>query len=384
MRLATYNVENLFERPRVMNLDTWADGKNILEAYSKFSALIQELNYTDGMKNRMLGYLQDLEVLYLNSHGVLRLKRDPKWACLNEFRGDFISQPKDTTLPVQIVATGRSSWMGWVELKEEAVDEAATRNTAQVIIDTHPDLLGIVEAENRLTLLRFDADLIPASSRYSHIRLIEGNDPRGIDVGIMAKTGFEITAMKTHVDDLGPTGDRLFSRDCPEYEILTPKGNTMWLLINHLKSRGYPGSRNPDDIRREQAAGVRQIYDSLRANGNKYVAIIGDFNDSPNRGPLDPLLKSGSDLVDVSQHPQYQNDGIPGTFGPGNADDKFDYILLSPDLFSGVMCAGIYRKGIYDKRKTPKWAMYPNMTVDNGHPERAASDHALLWADIDV
>jgi hypothetical protein len=33
MRLATFNVENMFDRVKAMNLDTWADGKKVLEAH---------------------------------------------------------------------------------------------------------------------------------------------------------------------------------------------------------------------------------------------------------------------------------------------------------------------------------------------------------------
>jgi hypothetical protein len=44
---------------------------------------------------------------------------------------------------------------------------------------------------------------------------IEGNDDRGIDVGLMS--GFPVGTMRSHVDDLR-NNSRIFSRDCPEYE----------------------------------------------------------------------------------------------------------------------------------------------------------------------
>jgi hypothetical protein len=40
--LASYNVENLFERPRAMNLATWADGKPILEQHARINQLLNE------------------------------------------------------------------------------------------------------------------------------------------------------------------------------------------------------------------------------------------------------------------------------------------------------------------------------------------------------
>lgn len=33
MRLATFNVENMFERPKVMNLETWDLGAQVLEDF---------------------------------------------------------------------------------------------------------------------------------------------------------------------------------------------------------------------------------------------------------------------------------------------------------------------------------------------------------------
>ena len=38
----------------------------------------------------------------------------------------------------------------------------------------------------------------------------------------------------------------IFSRDCAEYEIRTPNGNTLLLLVNHFKSKGSCPSSGPD------------------------------------------------------------------------------------------------------------------------------------------
>ena len=82
------------------------------------------------------------------------------------------------------------------------------------------------------------------------------------------------------------------------------------------------------------------IYDGYRAAGEEFIAVVGDLNDIPDSAPLEPLLADGSDLRDVSLHPKYQNDGRPGTFGNGTKSGKFDYILLSPQLFDKVTAAG--------------------------------------------
>jgi hypothetical protein len=43
VRFATFNLENLFARPKVFNLGTWSAGTPILKAFTDFNALIEKL-----------------------------------------------------------------------------------------------------------------------------------------------------------------------------------------------------------------------------------------------------------------------------------------------------------------------------------------------------
>jgi endonuclease/exonuclease/phosphatase family metal-dependent hydrolase len=205
--------------------------------------------------------------------------------------------------------------------------------------------------------------------------VIDGNDDRGIDVGLL--TNFPIGDMRSHVDDL-VDGQLVFSRDCPEYEIQLPSGKTLLLLINHLKSKGYGGQQDSDARRRKQAQRVREIYDSRRAPGMEFVAVIGDFNDTPESAPLAPLLQNGCDLRDVSDSQNFQPDGWQGTYGD-TQKDKIDYVLFSPELFVRVNKAGVFRKGVWSGKTNNKWQRY-----DMAGPEQAASDHAAIWAKLDL
>jgi endonuclease/exonuclease/phosphatase family metal-dependent hydrolase len=121
------------------------------------------------------------------------------------------------------VANGRDDWVGWLELKPERVNEIATQNTARVIRDVDADILATIEVDNRVAVQRFNVQLLPfvTAQAYPHIMVIDGNDERGIDVGVM--TRFPIGTMRSHVDDFR-NGTRVFSRDCPEYEIQLPAG----------------------------------------------------------------------------------------------------------------------------------------------------------------
>ena len=93
-----------------------------------------------------------------------------------------------------------------------------------------------------------------------------------------------------------------------------------------------------------------------------------------------PLLGQGSELKDVSAHPAFQGDGRPGTFGNGTKSDKFDYILLSPELFAKVTQAGVFRKGVWGGKNGTLFEHYDTITK----AEEAASDHAAIWVDVDV
>lgn len=371
MRIAAFNVENLFDRAKVMNQESWAEGKEILTAYSKLQGLIGKDQYTAADKAKIVQGLKDLG---------LSKSDDSKFVTLRQNKGNLVKRPK--TGPIEIVADGREDWVGWLELKKEAVDEIATQNTARVLNEVNADIVGVVEAENRVSLCRFNEQVLhPLSNRkYGHILLVDGNDERGIDVGLLVKGEHDIVSVRSHVDDADGNGKTIFSRDCPEYEVKLASGKTLWVLVNHLKSKGYGSQSDSNAKRKAQAKRVREIYDVRRATGAKFVAILGDLNDTPDSDPLSPLLGAGSDLKDISEHTKFQDDGHPGTYKNGTASGKIDYILLSPDLFSKVTAAGTFRKGVWGNKAGDRWPIFPEMKKEH----QAASDHAALWADINI
>jgi len=102
------------------------------------------------------------------------------------------------------------------------------------------------------------------------------------------------------------------------------------------EEQGYDTPAASDARCFKQARRVREIYDQLRQGGIDNVVIWGDFNDTPDGGPLKPLLADGSDPTDVSEHPSFDDGGRPGTYGNGIKANKIDYILLSPGLKQAI------------------------------------------------
>jgi endonuclease/exonuclease/phosphatase family metal-dependent hydrolase len=367
-RLASYNVENLFERPKAMRLETWEEGKPILEQHARLNELINQAHYSVAEKAEMLDLLTKLGLNGSDEGG--------QFVRLRQVREKLVKRPAGK--PVEIVANGRADWIGWVELKTEPVDELAMRHTARVIKEIDADLLGVIEAENRISLSRFSGQMLQlvGGVPYPHVMLIDGNDDRGIDVAVLTKAGYDIVNVKPHVDDADDKG-LIFSRDCPEFTITIPSGETIVLLVNHLKSKGFGGQASSNAKRRRQAKRTAEIYAQLVAEGQTLVAVVGDFNDTPDSVALAPLL-ANTDLQDVTAHPKFVSDGRPGTFGNGTKSNKIDYILLSPALFARVTNARIFRKGVWGGKNGNLWPVYPTMTAK----VHQASDHAAVYADI--
>lgn len=369
MRIASFNIENLFSRASVMNLESWSEGKDILTEYSKLNTLLQKPVYTPANKKAIIKSIEKLG-----------LKRDDesKFVILRQNRGHLLKRPQSGS--PEVVAGGRGDWTGWLELKTEAVNDVAVQMTAKVIQDVNADVLAVIEAEDRIALHRFNEQLLkPINATYGGIMLIDGNDDRGIDVGLLMKPGYTIETIVSHVDDR-EEGKRIFSRDCPEFTVQVNDTTRILVMVNHFKSKGFGNKAESDARRKAQAKRVREVYNKRRTQGIDMIAIVGDLNDTPDSDPLSPLLAEGSDLKDISAHPQFQSDGRPGTFGNGNKSNKIDYVLLSPALFENVVTGGVLRKGVWGGQNGTLFPHYEEIKK----PSQAASDHAAIWADINL
>lgn len=374
-RIGTFNVENLFERPRAM-AGPLTGGNAVLAAHARVNALIAEEQYGPDVRAEILQHLETLGLLRSDSAAL---------AVLRQVRGRLVRRTGSQaagTARTEVVATGRGDWVGWVDLVKDRVDELAMAHTARVVADVDADVLAVVEAESRVALKHFtDAGVVTRAGRpvYPHVMVIDGNDDRGIDVGLLTTRPYRIGTVRSHVDDRDSRGRLVFGRDCPEYVVELPGGGTLTVLVNHFKSKGYGTQAESDATRRRQATRTAAIYAALRARGEENVVVVGDLNDTPSSTPLRPLLER-TDLRDVSQHPAFRGDGRPGTYGNGTASQKIDYVLLSPALFDRTVGGSVFRMGVWGGTKGTLFPHYDTMTS----AAHAASDHAALYADVDL
>jgi hypothetical protein len=216
-RFASFNVENLFERARVFNFRDKARGDDILAKVDVLRDLLSKDTYADADKKEILRLYKD----ELKPYIVIRQDRGK----LFSMRG---------WSPVAVAAGGSDDWDGTIEFKPAPYDEVAREATAHVIKDTRAHVACIVEAESRPTLKAFDSHLL--NNKYKFEMLIDGNDQRGIDVGLYSK--YPLGRLQTHMFDKDGR-KTVFSRDCLEVEVLVPDGQSLHVLCNHFKSRGY-------------------------------------------------------------------------------------------------------------------------------------------------
>lgn len=199
------------------------------------------------------------------------------------------------------------------------------------------DVLAVQEVENVATLRQFNA--VDLGGRYAYRVLVEGNDPRFIDVGVLSK--LPLGAVASHQTAVHPAqpDEPVFGRDLLEVEVLDPqrRRRLFTLYVNHLKSRFVPfgedpvvtGARN-DARRRRQAETVARIVAERQRPDGRYV-IVGDMNDGPGSDALAPMLEiEGRALVDGLAVPNETRPAPADRSGPGPTDSRWTYRYKPP------------------------------------------------------
>ena len=177
----------------------------------------------------------------------------------------------------------------------KAKDPGETALIAQRIRAMDVDVLAVQEVEHIEILRGFNRDHL--GGLYPHVALIEGNDPRMIDVGVLSK--LPLGPIVSHQAAVHPdTPDYpVFGRDLLGVRILDARGDKLLTLYNtHLKSHFVPAGEDPvagaaraNARRRQQAEVIARILSAEERRGAKFV-LAGDMNDPPDSADLVPML----------------------------------------------------------------------------------------------
>jgi endonuclease/exonuclease/phosphatase family metal-dependent hydrolase len=308
-------------------------------------------------------------------------------------------------------------------------------STALAIAETRADILALQEVDNLGVLSPFFANYVHAVGdiRYGQFRLVEGNDPRGIDVALAVNATIaadkKAVSVRTHHErtfgDLGlltpalrdfglGADDRVFNRDCLEANI-DLGDRTLTVFVAHLKSFGpVPRAREQAGLVREaEARAIRAIVMERFGEGWRDAnwVVAGDLNDHRERilaggvveaartNALTPLLQDfGVDPVERLPPLErwtayYRQRTASGEIMESHS--QLDYILLSPGIAAANPEPGIeiVRRGL--PYAVPLDPAYPDRSIGYlstradrypriGWDRPKASDHCPVVVEIDV
>lgn len=118
------------------------------------------------------------------------------------------------------------------------------------------------EVQNLTALREFNRRYLGTFCQYGMV--VDCRDERLIDVAVLSR--FPLGTIRTHVDDLAPSGLPLFRRDCLEFAIDLPDDRQLTVFTIHLKSKFVGRTRDKeaarrrgDEARRAEAEAVAAI-----------------------------------------------------------------------------------------------------------------------------
>jgi len=227
------------------------------------------------------------------------------------------------------------------------------------------DVLAVQEVEDIDTLRQFNR--VELGGLYEHVVLIEGNDPRLIDVGLLSKHPLgAVTSWQQTADPAAPTR-AVFSRDLLQVEVLRPDRRTHWftVFVTHLKSHYVPWdapdsdaeAERANELRKRQCEAAARIIAAQMRPGSRFL-VVGDMNDAEESPYLEPLVQSRRlKLVSGLTHAM-ETHPVPGStpppsplwterFKPNGSPAAYtlmDQIWLSPSLVPRLHEAFIDRR----------------------------------------
>ena len=370
IRIAAFNAQNLFARPKVFTQSDRAIGATLLGRIAAFQKILDQTAYSNADKRNLVrafnGTGNTPDTRPLSQFMQVREDRSRLW----QRRGRGV---------IGVKASGRSDWDGVVEFKRAKFTETGRENTAKVLKSLRADVVCVVEVDNRLVLQQFDSQML--RSRYRFEMLMDGNDQRGIDLGVYSK--FPFGDMRTHMFD-GTSRSKTFSRDCPEYELVLPGGQKLTLLCNHLKSKGFGSQQSNDRRRKRQAEAIRDILATYDLR-NDLVVVAGDLNDTPDSAPLKPLMDVPH-LHDVLAL-QFPNAPKKRWTYHFNSFEQIDYLLVSKPLREKFVEAGVERRGMHKLARLT--SRDPDVDTEQEFDtvtskSNSGSDHGAVWADFNL
>ena len=266
-------------------------------------------------------------------------------------------------------------------IKPKEIAAVQRQTTADAILEAAPDILAVQEVENLPTLRLFNS--MYCKNYFRQIICYEGNDVRGIDVGLLIKHDVkaEVLAVKSHADEsinggLLESSSRLnmrnmskavFSRDCLEVDIKI-KSTIITFLVSHFKAQD--GKASSVQKRINQSKRTKELAAKAMQAGKK-VIVLGDFNMDIKQANYDNSIdeiyhyrKLADPFIHIASEDLWSH-----YYSSQRKVSRLDYILTDKSLH--VSSVELFRKGLTPACKKYKGERLQSM-AGNG---LEASDH---------
>lgn len=247
-------------------------------------------------------------------------------------------------------------------VKEKPAAERAT--LAARILAMELDVLAVQEVENIQVLEQFAREEL--GNRFPYQVLVEGNDRRLIDVGLLSRYPIGGVVSWRFARHHANPGSNVFSRDMAQVEILDAarKKRLVTIFNHHLKSHFCSFREDPVECakqnntrRHQQAEAAAQIIAAQTRPDGRFV-VVGDLNDGPESEFLAPMLgnphlKMVNALQNARESQPYSGGDAPASpvwthrfkeSGKPARFELFDQIWVSPALANRVSDAVIQRR----------------------------------------
>lgn len=216
----------------------------------------------------------------------------------------------------EFTPTGDNRW-SWKRFEKKRDDIAKTLLLAADEYGELPGIIGLAEIEDSFVLQQLLEETPLARAGYKYIHK-DSPDSRGIDVALLYREEKFKPLHTKYIEASFPTRDVLYTKGVADGK------DTLHIMVNHWPSKR--GNESSSGKKREYVSLMvsRTVDSILRSSPDANILLMGDFNDTPDSGPLQNL----GQLTNLAQKAK----GAEGTYKYQHEWSIIDQILVSENM----------------------------------------------------
>jgi endonuclease/exonuclease/phosphatase family metal-dependent hydrolase len=270
--------------------------------------------------------------------------------------------------------------------QDEMTDEARLQNLAKTIRELDADILCLEEVESKECLLWFRDNYLKGLG-YEYAASEDNGYNRGIEQSVLSRVPIEKAEVYTGADlvisdmearrnadaakRLGGTWappakgaiPERFQRSPMRVDLKTKDGYPLTVFVVHFKA-----GRDFDHQRELEALQVEAWVEAeLAKNPDANIAVVGDYNGTPNDMNVKALRMSDDGLVSAYDW-RFDPKAKAATYATHASERAIDFIVMSPGLAADCVDGSYFVLGTMQLHKEADWR-----TAEK--PKGYASDH---------